>query len=45
MADIIWSEKQKEIIERHRDENLLVSAAAGSGKTTVLTERIARICD
>ena len=45
MADFIWSEKQKEIIEQHRDENLLVSAAAGSGKTTVLTERIAQICE
>ena len=34
-----WSEKQKEAI-LDRGNNLLVSAAAGSGKTAVLVERI-----
>ncbi|MCR5388312.1 MAG: helicase-exonuclease AddAB subunit AddA [Lachnospiraceae bacterium] len=34
-----WSENQEKIIA-HRDHNLLVSAAAGSGKTAVLVERI-----
>ncbi len=34
-----WTEKQKEAIEC-RDRTLLVSAAAGSGKTAVLTERV-----
>lgn len=34
-----FSGEQKRVIE-HRDGNLLVSAAAGSGKTTVLVERI-----
>ncbi|MBO4992107.1 MAG: helicase-exonuclease AddAB subunit AddA [Firmicutes bacterium] len=34
-----WSEKQKEAIQ-DRGHNLLVSAAAGSGKTAVLVERI-----
>lgn len=36
-----WTEKQREAIEREGD--LLVSAAAGAGKTAVLTERIARL--
>ena len=34
-----WSEKQQEAIS-DRGNNLLVSAAAGSGKTAVLVERI-----
>ncbi len=34
--------RQKNII-RHRDGNLLVSAAAGSGKTAVLVERVAAL--
>lgn len=34
-----WTEKQSEVINT-RDKNILVSAAAGSGKTAVLTERI-----
>ena len=34
-----WTDEQKKVIEtRHR--NLLVSAAAGSGKTAVLVERV-----
>ena len=40
-----WTEAQQRVIDlRHR--NILVSAAAGSGKTAVLTERILElICD
>lgn len=38
----MWTDEQKKVIEtRHR--NLLVSAAAGSGKTAVLVERIIRM--
>ena len=37
-----WTDEQKKVIKtRHR--NLLVSAAAGSGKTAVLVERIIRM--
>lgn len=36
---ITWTEDQKKVIET-RGQNLLVSAAAGSGKTAVLVERI-----
>lgn len=40
-----WTQKQREVIEA-RGCNLLVSAAAGSGKTAVLVERIINlICD
>ena len=42
---ITWTEDQRKVIET-RDRNLLVSAAAGSGKTAVLVERIlSRITD
>jgi ATP-dependent helicase/nuclease subunit A len=34
-----WTEEQKKVIDL-RDRNILVSAAAGSGKTAVLVERI-----
>lgn len=34
-----WTKEQRQVIES-RDKNLLVSAAAGSGKTAVLVERI-----
>ena len=34
-----WTCDQKKVIEL-RDRNILVSAAAGSGKTAVLVERI-----
>jgi ATP-dependent helicase/nuclease subunit A len=34
-----WTTEQKQVIEL-RDKNILVSAAAGSGKTAVLVERI-----
>lgn len=37
-----WTSKQLEAIEA-RGENILVSAAAGSGKTAVLVERIIRL--
>ena len=36
-----WTAEQHEAI--HASGNLLVSAAAGSGKTAVLTERIVRL--
>ncbi|WP_442957245.1 UvrD-helicase domain-containing protein, partial [Porcincola intestinalis] len=34
-----WTDEQKKVIET-RGSSLLVSAAAGSGKTAVLVERI-----
>ena len=37
-----WTEEQQEALDT-RNKNLLLSAAAGSGKTAVLTERIARL--
>ena len=37
-----WTSDQKKIIDA-RNSNLLVSAAAGSGKTAVLVERIIRM--
>lgn len=39
---IRWTDEQKAVIES-RNRNLLVSAAAGSGKTAVLVERIIRM--
>lgn len=36
---VTWTEEQQKVIEL-RDRNILVSAAAGSGKTAVLVERI-----
>lgn len=38
----MWTDEQKEVI-RHRGSSLLVSAAAGSGKTAVLVERIVQM--
>ena len=35
----VWTDEQKRVIDT-RDKNLLVSAAAGSGKTAVLVARI-----
>lgn len=37
-----WTPQQEEAL-RIRNKNLLLSAAAGSGKTAVLTERITRL--
>ena len=37
-----WTDPQKKIIN-NRDKNLLVSAAAGSGKTAVLVARIIKM--
>lgn len=39
MAEIKWTNEQKKIIEL-QDKNLLVSASAGSGKTTVMIARV-----
>lgn len=39
MAKMTWTTEQKQVIDT-RGRNLLVSAAAGSGKTAVLVERI-----
>lgn len=39
---VIFNRDQQQVIEC-RDRNILVSAAAGSGKTTVLVERIIRL--
>ncbi|MDD4324522.1 MAG: UvrD-helicase domain-containing protein, partial [Eubacteriales bacterium] len=40
MSDFSWTSEQAAAIEFSARANLLVSAAAGSGKTTVLAERI-----
>ena len=37
-----WTADQQRVIDS-RDRNLLVSAAAGSGKTAVLVERIVKM--
>lgn len=37
-----WTKEQKKVIDLH-DRNILVSAAAGSGKTAVLVERIIKM--
>ena len=39
MAETKWTDDQKKVIDV-RDKDVLVSAAAGSGKTAVLVERI-----
>ena len=41
---VVWSDKQLRAI-KSRGENLLVSAAAGSGKTAVLAERVRTLVD
>ncbi len=38
-----FTEKQKRALRTDHKENLLVSAAAGSGKTTVMVERIKKL--
>ncbi len=42
MASTKWTDEQRKVIEV-RDKNVLVAAAAGSGKTAVLVERIISI--
>ena len=42
MGETKWTEEQLKAIETRRC-NLLIAAAAGSGKTAVLVERIIRI--
>lgn len=45
MATIQWTNDQRQAIS-HRGGSLMVSAAAGSGKTAVLVERVLqRVCD
>lgn len=39
---VMWTEEQQKVIEL-RNRNILVSAAAGSGKTAVLVERIIKM--
>lgn len=39
MSEVKWTKEQRQVIDS-RNTNLLVSAAAGSGKTAVLIERI-----
>ncbi len=41
MSEVRWTDEQKKAIEA-RNSSLLVSAAAGSGKTAVLVERLIR---
>ena len=41
MSDVKWTNEQQNAITK-KDSNILVAAAAGSGKTTVLVERIIR---
>lgn len=42
MSSVSWTEDQQKVIDL-RDRNILVSAAAGSGKTAVLVERIIKM--
>ncbi len=42
MSNIDWTDAQKKAIET-RDTGIVVSAAAGSGKTTVLIERLSQL--
>ncbi len=44
MADIKWTTQQENAIS-HRGSSVIVSAAAGSGKTAVLVERVIRLVD
>ncbi|MFA6691371.1 MAG: UvrD-helicase domain-containing protein, partial [Saccharofermentanales bacterium] len=40
MSKLTWTKEQEAAINFSETANLLLSAAAGSGKTTVLSERI-----
>lgn len=42
MGEVKWTKEQQKVINTH-NRNLLVSAAAGSGKTAVLVERIIKM--
>ena len=42
MSEINWTDAQQNVIDT-RDKNILVAAGAGSGKTTVLVERIIKM--
>lgn len=42
VKNLVWTENQQRAIDT-RDKSLLVSAAAGSGKTAILVERIVKI--
>ena len=42
MSNVKWTKEQQQVIQ-NRSSNLLVSAAAGSGKTAVLIERIIQL--
>ena len=44
MSEVKWTESQQKAIEYHQS-SVIVSAAAGSGKTAVLVERIIRMLD
>ena len=41
MQEKQWTQRQQQVIDSE-NENLLVSAAAGSGKTAVLVEHVIR---
>ncbi len=43
MAEVKWTVDQQKVIDT-RGKNILVSAAAGSGKTAVLSERVIKKC-
>jgi len=40
-----WTKDQQSVIDAQVDENLLVSASAGGGKTSVMIERIAKMIE
>ena len=42
MSEVKWTDRQLDVINT-RNRNILVSAAAGSGKTAVLVERIIKM--
>ena len=44
MADIKWTTGQEKAIE-HNNGSMIVTAAAGSGKTAVIVARVLRLLD